>query len=110
MTPKRYDPADDHEPLPFQIDARGGVEGSERRASVRSVKFGICPGHTDDGSAKRTGLLPQGLHLVWRYHQTKTFGGVAIDCPSSGQPVCTSPSRPGQRVDCSCGATPETAA
>jgi hypothetical protein len=103
MTPKRYNPADDHDPLPFDLPDRGTGLERAARSSVRSVEFGLCPGHTDDGSARRTGLVRQGVHLAWRWHQTKTFGGVAIDCPSSGQPVCTSPSRSTHKVTCSCG-------
>jgi hypothetical protein len=101
MGAKRYDPSVETDPL---FDITPGMIGSPRpkRESVRSVAFGSCPGHTDDGSARRTGLVRQGGHLVWRWHQTKTFAGLAIDCPSSGQPVCTSPSRSADVVPCSC--------
>ena len=106
MTPK-YDPADDHEPLPFEIPASGGSTEGRRRTSVKSVEFGLCPGHVGDGTGRGTGLVRQGEHLVWRVHHIRTFGGATLDCPSSGQPVCTSPSKSAKRVDCPCGGSSE---
>lgn len=104
MSTKRYDPSIDHDPLPLEIPEQGsGTENSRVRQSIRSVAFGLCPGHMDDGSARRTGLVRQGAHLAWRWHHYKTFGGATIECPSSGQPVCTSPSRSTLHVNCSCG-------
>lgn len=106
MGVKRYDPSTECDPLPILIDYSAIGSPRQKRESVRSIAFGTCPGHTDDGSARRTGLVRQGGHLVWRWHQTKTYSGVAIECPSSGQPVCTSPSRSADVVHCSCHKRP----
>lgn len=102
MRAKRYDPSTETDPLPFEIVDRGSV-GQMRSIAIRSVAFGLCPGHASSGAARGTGLVRQGPHLVWRYHQKRTFAGIPIDCPSVGQPVCTSPSRPGADVKCTCG-------
>lgn len=101
MKREEYDPARDHDPLPLDIPPvpTGSVE-QIRALSQRSVKWGLCPGHS---LGRGTGLVHQGKHLVWRLHRKHTHGGLAIDCSASGQPVCELPSREGRSVRCTCG-------
>lgn len=107
MSTKKYDPADEHDPLPFEIPTAGGASDGSRRTYAKSVEFGLCPSHVGDGTGRGTGLVRQGEHLAWRVHHIRTFGGATLICPSSGQPVCTSPSQSKERVACPCGATNE---
>jgi hypothetical protein len=60
-----------------------------KQESIRSVAQGKCPNCT----AKKTGVVRQGPHLVWRRHQYTTWSGAHIDCPSSGVALCVCPER-----------------
>lgn len=96
-----YNPADNHDPL-FEVDgfhletAGPGLELSKKDQKVAIVDRGLCPGCNND---KKTGLVRQGSHLVWRIHDRLIGSGARIPCHTSGIPVCEAPARPGDQVD-----------
>lgn len=96
-TAKKYDPAVDHEPLFDAADLAigGGVRmGEHARAVERAVTTAYCPGHHGD---KKTGVMRQGAHLVWRIHDVMTFGGARIQCSASGATLCQTGLRRGEK-------------
>ena len=76
------------------FDAEPLREQKPRRpASQRSIKQGHCPMCLRGA----TGLIRMGVHLVWRPHTYRTWGGTQMPCAASGVAVCVAPERPPYR-------------
>jgi hypothetical protein len=84
-------PKPDRHVDPIGTDAMFDVEplrhAKQRTKSVPSAAQGNCPRCLRG----KTGLMPQGRHLVWRQHNYTTWSGARMPCPASGIAVCALP-------------------
>lgn len=78
-------------PLPMKIPRNSGPSSARDAENTKAdtvFAYGNCPGHRDD---KRTGLLLQSSHLVWRNHDVMVgLPGKEkrIPCRTSGVALC----------------------
>lgn len=98
--------------LMFEVAKPVAMRGEGSRAKApRSAEFAYCPSchPTDRKGLKRTGLIRQGAHLVWRQHNLVTWSGGRRPCISSGVPVCQHPPTHGIVINCTCATAPGAA-
>jgi hypothetical protein len=83
--PGRYGDGSEDVPLFDDVPTQGFSR--ERMKPAVTVAWAHCPMHE---STIGTGLVRQGIHLVWRAHYQR-IGKTSVPCRASGVSLCVAP-------------------
>jgi len=87
--PKKEKVSKDYVDVPL-FSGKKLERGTEKRKPPPTAAWALCPLHVTDESAdtaKRTGLVHVGEHLVWKVHYVR-LAKSSIPCRASGSALC----------------------